>query len=196
MKSSKILLGFILILVTITPSFSMDAKKIKFEKRDYSQNKRVKLVGSGYRVKYFFDVYSIAFYSESGKCDRKDLISSKEAKKIKIVILRDIERKRFMGTIIEVFNQQVPTNSPEILKEQVQKFNDLLFRGQEKVKKGDVYFFDYIPNKALYLYENSQLVGSINSATDAFMSAFLSIWLGDNSCCPDTLKQIMKCNNK
>jgi hypothetical protein len=150
MKINKILLSLIITLSMVTPASAITVKGAKFNRRDYAQDKAVKLVGAGLRVKYFFDVYSIGFYTESGECNRQDLIYSKEAKKIKIVLLRDIERKRFMGTIVEVFNQQVPNNSSQLLKDQVQKFYALLFQGQEKVHKGDTYVFDYIPNKGLF----------------------------------------------
>jgi hypothetical protein len=47
--------------------------------------------------------------------------------------------------------------------------------------------------KDYFLYENGQPSGILNSASNLFMEAFISIWMGNDTCCPETLKEVMKC---
>ena len=69
------------LLVFLALALPLDAPALEIQGHDYPnaltvEGKALKLVGVGLREKWFFKVYTMGAYTESGKCDPTDLVNA------------------------------------------------------------------------------------------------------------------------
>ena len=150
------------------------------------EGKTLKLVGAGLREKWFFDVYTMAAYSESGSCDRQRLIKDDEVKLLKLNMLRDVSAQKMASTIGESFEEHMPKNADAQLKAQRRTFESYF---KKECSEGTVLEFMYVPGKGTLLKQNGEEMGPVLEGK-AFQEVLWDIYFGKDTCCDDLIEQI------
>ncbi|RLB53219.1 MAG: hypothetical protein DRI34_13715 [Deltaproteobacteria bacterium] len=150
------------------------------------EGKTLKLVGAGLREKWFFDVYTMAAYSESGSCDRQRLIKDDEVKLLKLNMLRDVSAQKMASTIGESFEEHMPKTADAQLKAQRRTFESYF---KKECSEGTVLEFMYVPGKGTLLKQNGEEMGPVLEGK-AFQEVLWDIYFGKDTCCDDLIEQI------
>jgi hypothetical protein len=149
--------------------------------------KQLKLVGAGLREKWFFDVYTMGVYSESGGCGAAAQINADEVKYLRIDMLRDVEAAKMASTLKEAFDNNTPAGAPAKLKQQVRKF---LGYFKTECTAGTKLEFTYIPGTGTTLKQNGKRLGPPLDGK-AFADVLWSCYFSTKTCCPDLKQQIL-----
>lgn len=150
------------------------------------EGKTLKLVGAGLREKWFFDVYTMAAYSESGSCDRQQLITKDEVKLLKLNMLRDVSAEKMASTIGESFEEHMPKNASAQLQAQRHTFESYF---KKECSEGTVLEFLYVPGQGTLLKQNGKEMGPVLKGK-AFQEVLWDIYFGKDTCCDDLIEQI------
>ncbi|NOZ85958.1 MAG: hypothetical protein GXP49_06800 [Deltaproteobacteria bacterium] len=187
-------LAFILAISLVPMGTALSASKtVKVEGKSYAptinlEGKTLKLVGAGLREKWFFDVYTMGVYSESGKCDAKDLIDTDQVKYLRLDMLRDVSAEKMSSTLAESFGKHMPNGASPKLKEQVKTFKGYF---KDECKEGVVLEMYYVPGKGTIIKQDGKQLGPPLEGKD-FGRILFDIYFGKNTCCDDLIEQIMK----
>ena len=152
------------------------------------EGKTLKLVGAGLREKWFFDVYTMAVYSESGKCDLKGLIDADELKYLRLDMLRDVSAEKMSSTLAESFGKHMPKGASQELKEQIKTFKGYF---KDECKEGVVLEMYYVPGKGTVIKQDGKQLGPPLEGKD-FGKVLFDIYFGKDTCCEDLMEQIKK----
>lgn len=137
------------------------------------------LNGAGVRTKQLFKIYAAGLYLTSNKTTTADVLSLGGAKRVKMVILRDLDSNSFASGFTTAFNNNNSSVERTRIFSSITQFN-ALFATVPVLKKGDVITLDWVPGKGLQCTRNDRAVGNdINDA--AFYQALLKVWLGDRA---------------
>ncbi|RME24035.1 MAG: hypothetical protein D6806_10235 [Deltaproteobacteria bacterium] len=151
------------------------------------EGKQLKLVGAGLREKWFFDVYTMGAYTESGSCDKARIIKDDEVKMLRINMLRDVSAEKMASTIGESFEEHMPKNADEKLKKQRRTFESYF---KKECSEGTVLEFIYVPGKGTILKQNGKEMGPVLEGK-AFQEVLWDIYFGKDTCCDDLIEQII-----
>jgi len=152
------------------------------------EGKQLKLIGAGLREKYWFDVYTMGAYSESGKCATSAIINTDEVKYLRLDMLRDVEAEKMVSSIDESFGNNMPKNASAELKKQRKTFASYF---KTECKEKTVIEFTYVPGTGVIMKQNGKKLGPPLTG-QAFMKVFWSLYFSKNTCCDDLKEQILK----
>jgi len=135
------------------------------------------LNGAALREIFFFKMYAIGLYLTEKQHTAAAVFADRKAKRIALhVLIGDVDSERFLNG----FRKGVKKNHNEAelkaLHERMEML-DKLFSSVQKVKRGDVIAFDWLPDLGTSVKLNGVELGRI--AGEDFYRALLSIWLGD-----------------
>ena len=145
-------------------------------------------LGAGLREKWMLDVYVMAAYSESGKCDPTTIIESDEAKVLRLDMLRDVSAEKMAATIGGAFVEHMPKYASPELAAQRKTFESYF---KSECTKGTTLEFTYLPGIGTTLKQNGAALGPPLTGR-AFMTVLWDIYFGKASCCEDLRDQILK----
>jgi hypothetical protein len=74
---------------------------VKFPDTVSVEGKELKLNGAGLRTKAIFKVYAVGLYVETTSQDAAQVISSDQIKRVRMYMLRDLEKKKITEAITE-----------------------------------------------------------------------------------------------
>ena len=151
-------------------------------------DKPLKLIGAGLREKWFFDVYVMAAYSESGTCDPKTIIGKDEVKFLKLVMLRDVSAEKMASSISDAFGEHMPKNASAELRQQRKAFQGYF---KEECKENTVLEFIYRPDKGTILKQNGKYLGPPFTGSE-FARVLWDIYFAKESCCDDLRDEILE----
>jgi hypothetical protein len=135
--------------------------------------RELRLNGMGLsKQKIFFKVYVIGLYLERPTRNAQEAITTDEAKRIVIVMLRDVSRDAFVKAVETGIRRNSGPEMPA-LRERL----DRLERALPKLKKGNVIEFTYLPGRGTLLGGQSE---EMTIAGKDFANALFSVWLGPN----------------
>jgi hypothetical protein len=152
------------------------------------EGKTLKLVGAGLREKWFFNVYALGAYSESGKCDPKAVVESDEPKYMRIDMLRDVSASKMASTIGDAFEEHLPKNASGELQQQNRTFQSYF---KDECAEGTVLEFIYTPGTGTTLKQNGKTLGPVLTGS-AFARVLWDIYFGSDSCCSDLKEQVFE----
>jgi hypothetical protein len=165
----------------------------KYENTVNIEGKTLKLVGAGLREKWFFDVYTMGVYTESGSCNTSQLIKTDEVKYLRLDMHRDVSAEKMSSTIGESFEEHMPKNASAELKQQRKTFESYF---KKECKEGNVLEFTYVPGKGTSLKQNGASMGPVLTGK-AFQEVLWDIYFGKDTCCDDLKEQILEtCKKK
>ncbi|MDB5838807.1 MAG: hypothetical protein JWQ23_759 [Herminiimonas sp.] len=141
-------------------------------------NQELKLNGAGVRTKVIFKVYVAGLYLSGKKATAADAIDAPGAKRMTLVLLRDVTAEEFGQSFISGITKNSDRNERARIVGQLQKFGEL-FASIPEVLKGDVLTIDWIPGSGTHIALNGKKIAEpIPDVT--FYKVFLKIWLGEN----------------
>ena len=170
------------------PVRAAEVAGVKLDETVHVANQELKLNGAGIRYKAIFKVYVAGLYLSDKKSTVPEVLAAPGAKRIQIVLLRDISSEDFG----QAFMTGMRKNSD--IKERAKIINQMLTFGQlfasiPEIKKGDVLTTDWIPGIGTQCNLNGKKITEIIPDI-AFYNALLKIWLG-HSPADEKLKKAM-----
>lgn len=188
----KLVLVALSILVPAT-ALALTVEGTRYEDTATVEGKTLKLVGAGLREKWFFDVYTMGVYTESGTCDPVKLIKADEVKYLRLNMHRDVSAEKMSSTIGESFEEHMPKNASSELKQQRKTFESYF---KNECKEGNVIEFIYVPGKGTIMKQNGKTMGPV-LAGKAFQEVLWDIYFGKDTCCDDLVEDIIEsCKKK
>jgi hypothetical protein len=147
------------------------------------EGRSLKLNGMGLRKKFIFHVYVAGFYVETPSRNPADLVSSEQAKRMTLFMLRDLEKDKITGALRDGFEKNSKAQMPA-LKERLDRLTALI----SDAKKGSTIVITYLPGTGTILAgagERSVIPGK------DFADALFSVWLGRNPVDDDLKKGLV-----
>jgi hypothetical protein len=132
--------------------------------------KTLLLNGVGLRKKAMFKVYVGGLYLESPSKDAGAILSSDQAKAIRLHFLRDLKK----GQLVEAFQEGFDANAKDKAAQKA-TFDKMLALVPD-VKEGSTMTFTYVPGKGTTLQVADKELGAFEGK--GFADAVFSIWLG------------------
>ncbi len=151
------------------------------------EGKTLKLVGAGLREKWFFDVYTMAAYSESGSCGAGPMVKKREVKYLRLDMLRTVDAEKMASTLKEAFDNNTPSNAAQELKDKVNTFTGYF---KKACTKGTKLEFTYVPGKGTSLKQDGKKLGP-NIAGKGFADILWGCYFSKKTCCKNLKKQIL-----
>jgi hypothetical protein len=140
----------------------------------------LRLNGMGLRrAMVFFKAYVVGLYLETPTVDPRAAITTDEAKRIVLVVLRDVGR----DALVEAVETGIERNSGPVMPILRGRL-DRLVRALPDLKKGDVIHFTYLPGVGTLVRGKGEEMTILGKD---FADALFSVWLG-----PDPLDRNLK----
>ncbi len=149
--------------------------------------KRLKLLGAGLREKWFFDVYTMAAYSESGFCRPEVIISGEEIKSLRLVLLRDVSAEQLSGALADALARNTAPGASAELRGKIRVF---LSSFRQDLAKGERMEMTYLPEVGVVITQNGEQQGAVTPGKD-FADILWSCYFGPRTCCRGLKKQIL-----
>lgn len=146
------------------------------------------LNGAGLRTRFRFEIYVIGLYLPEKKTDDDAVLAQPGAKRIRIVMLRDVTGKQMVDGLVKVMHKNNPEAAVAALKREIDEFEDMLL-ALGKVPKSTVFDIDFAPKSGTRFAVNGIPKGRPLPG-EPFYRAVLRIWLGDKPEQPN-LKQAL-----
>jgi hypothetical protein len=144
---------------------------VKFPETVTVEGKELKLNGAGLRTKAIFKVYAAGLYLETTTQDAAQIISSDQVKRVRMSMLRDLEKKK----ITEAISDGIEKNNKSqmaALKARIDTFNAAI----PDLKKGEELTLTYVPGKGTSV--KSKAGQEISVEGKDFADALFAVWLG------------------
>ncbi len=135
------------------------------------------LNGAGVRVRAIFKVYVAGLYVPQKTSDPAKLLAQNGARRITLTMLRNVDA----DTFFEALNDGLKSNhTPEQFTAMAPQIATLSasLKPLGEAKKGDVIYFDYLPDAGTRVTVNGQVQGTPIPGEDFYRSV-LRIWIGD-----------------
>lgn len=185
------MIGLIALLAALmavpTFAFALNVEGNEYAQTTTVEGKTLKLVGAGLREKWFFNVYTMGQYTESGACGAKAQYAKDEVRYFRIDMLRDVSAEKMASTLKEAFDNNLTADAPAELKKQVNTFTSYF---KKECTKGTKLEFAYIPGTGTTLKQNGKNLGPAIPGK-AFADLLWSCYFGNKTCCKDLKKQIL-----
>ncbi len=139
-------------------------------------NQELKLNGAGIRYKLIFKVYVAGLYLADKKTNLNDILAVPGAKRISLVMLRDVESEDFGQAFMDGLKKNSELSERTKIINQELAFGQL-FASVPELKKGDNLTIDWLPGQGTIVQLNGKKI--IEPQPDVgFFNALLKIWLG------------------
>ncbi len=159
----------------------------KYPKTVEVAGRTLELIGAGLREKWFFDVYTLGAYSESGTCDTLGVISADEVRYIRIDLLRNVSAENMAKALGKAFERNTPADASVDLRIQIETF---LSYFQQDLIRGASLELTYVPGPGTTLKQNGEQQGAVTPGK-AFADVLWSSYFGSKTCCPGLKAQIL-----
>ncbi len=168
---NAMLSAVVLAVVLALPASAKEVAGVKFSESVQVEGKELKLNGAGLRRKFIFDVYAVGLYAESPSKQAKQFIDSDQVKRVRMAMLRDLDKKSVSDAIVDGFKK----NAKEKLAG-LQHRLDTFKAAIPDLKKGDELVLTYVPGKGTTV--ESKAGQKISVEGKDFADALFSVWLG------------------
>ena len=146
--------------------------------------KDLRLNGMGLRkMDMLFDVYGVGLYLEKPTTDAQSAIMTDEAKRIDLVMLRDVSRKQFVQAVKEGILRNSGPAMPT-LRARLDRLEEAL----PALKKGNVLDFTYLPGVGTLVRGQGR---EMTIPGKDFADALFSVWLGPKPTSVDLKRQLL-----
>ena len=179
-------------MVLLAPAIAA-AQPLTVEGRSYDDSivvagKTLHRLGAGVREKWLFNVYVMAAYSESSRCDAAAIINADEVKYLRIDVLRDVPADRMAAAIGGAIGEHMPRDASAELTGQRRAFESYF---KDRCANGTTIEFTYVPGSGTSVTQAGRPLGP-PLAGRAFMTVLWDAYFGANSCCAALKTQILK----
>lgn len=172
---------------------SITVAGVKIEDTAQIGSNKLKLNGAGVRTKFVFKVYVASLYLSEVKSTTADVLSQSGAKRVNIVMLRDMSNDDFSQAFMDGLRNNLDINERSKLIKPMITFGQM-FSEVPTLKKGDIMLVDWVPGSGVECFYNGKKIGeTINDAT--FYNAVLKIWLGNKPADSSLKKKLLSIEN-
>ena len=165
------LYAVVLAVVLALPAAAKEVAGVKFPETVAAEGKELKLNGAGLRKKLVFNVYAVGLYVESPSRSAQQVIESDQVKRVRMSMLRDLDKKSITEAIVEGFKK----NAKDRMSAMQQRL-DTFTAAIPDLKKGDELVLTYVPGKGTTI--ESRAGEKISVGGKDFADALFSVWLG------------------
>lgn len=157
-------------LLLAAPAFAKEVAGVKYPETATVEGKELKLNGVGIRTKMVFKVYTAGLYVETPSKDGAQLISSDQIKRVRMYMLRDLDKKTIGDAMVEGFKKNAGAKMAEL-----QPKLDTFTAALPDVKKGDEITLTYVPGQGTQVQSKSgkQITVEGKDFSDALFSVFV-----------------------
>ncbi len=138
--------------------------------------KKLALNGTGIRFKAFFQVYEAGLYASGPVQSADAFFSMPGPKKLHLVARRDINANELARMLVRSVSE---SNPPDRVAQQLSGLVQVgeMFASRAKVKNGETFGFDYLPNVGTQLMVNAKPIGPPVRDPE-FFNMVMRLWLG------------------
>jgi Chalcone isomerase-like len=165
------LCAVVMAVVLALPAAAKEVSGVQFPDTVTAEGKTLKLNGAGLRKKLVFHVYAAGLYLEKTSQDAGQVIQSDQVKRVRMSMLRDLEKGKIVEAIEEGFKKNAGDKLPA-LQPRLEKFTAAI----PDLKKGDELVLTYVPGKGTTI--ESKAGQKISVEGKDFSDALFSVWLG------------------
>jgi hypothetical protein len=148
-----------------------DVAGVQFPATLSVEGKELKLNGAGLRTKVVFKVYAAGLYLQNPTPSAQQAIESEQVKRVRMSMLRDLEKKTITEAIVSGFKENAGDKLPAL-----QQRLDTFTAAIPDLKKGDELVLTYVPGKGTTI--ESKAGQKISVQGKDFADALFSVWLG------------------
>lgn len=138
----------------------------------------LQLQGAGLRTRFGFKVYAMGLYLQQPGQDAAAIVAASGEKRIRIVLLRDLEAAQFADAMLDGLRKNHDTETLAALQPAVDRLLGAL-REIGAAPKGSEIHLDQLANGDTRLSVNGSARGS-DIADSTLYPALLRIWLGEH----------------
>jgi hypothetical protein len=160
----------------------------EFEETRTCEGKTLRLTGLGLREKYFFDVYVLGAYTESGSCDPVRMVRDDEVKLLRLNFVRGVPASRMRKEVRSMVSSRLPANSTDADRLQSEAFIAMF---DQDVSSGAIFEMLYRPGVGTLVTRDGQPQGAMLTGKP-FQEVLWSTYVGPEPCCPSTTKQLLE----
>ena len=171
-----------LVAALALPTLARDVSGVQFPDTVAVGGQDLTLNGAGLRKRFVVKVYAGALYLPSPSKDAEAIVSADGPKRVRMVFLRDVDRKAILGAFREGFEKNSASEAAALVPKL-----DLIAPAIGDVKSGGEITVTYLPG------EGTTVVGPAGMAKvegKAFADALFRNWLGPKPA-DDDLKKAM-----
>lgn len=134
------------------------------------------LNGTGTRFKAFFQVYEAGLYASKPVHSADEFFSMRGAKKLHLVARRDINANELARMLVRSVSD---SNPPDRVMQQLGGLAQVgeMFSSRPKIRNGETFGFDYLPNVGTQLMVNAKPIGPPIKDPE-FFTLVMRLWLG------------------
>lgn len=165
------LFAVVMAVVLALPAAAKEVSGVQFPDTVTADGKTLKLNGAGLRKKLVFNVYAAGLYLEKTSQDPQQVISSDQVKRVRMSMLRDLEKGKIVEAIVDGFKKNAGDKLPAL-----QQRLDTFTAAIPDLKKGDELVLTYAPGKGTTI--ESKTGQKISVEGKDFSDALFSVWLG------------------
>ena len=170
------MLGVGLLFAISTMASAVEVAGVKLDDTAHVANQDLKLNGAGIRYKVIFKVYVAGLYLAEKKTNTQDVLAVPGAKRISLVMLRDVESENFGQAFMDGLRKNNDLAERTKFVNQELAFGQL-FASVPELKKGDTLNIDWLPGTGTIVSLNGKKI--IEPQPDVlFYNALIKIWLG------------------
>lgn len=170
------MLGFCMLCAVSSMASAVELAGVKLDDTARVANQELKLNGAGIRYKLIFKVYVAGLYLADKKTNLNDILAVPGAKRISLVMLRDVESEDFGQAFMDGLKKNSELSERTKIINQELAFGQL-FASVPELKKGDNLTIDWLPGQGTIVQLNGKKI--IEPQPDVgFFNALLKIWLG------------------
>jgi hypothetical protein len=135
------------------------------------EGRPLQLMGMGLRKKLWFKVYVASFYLEHPSDDAAEVISSDQAKRVEMHMLRDLDRGKIVEAVEDGFQKNAARDMPR-LRSRLDRFLGSI----PDLKSGETILVTYVPGRGTHIKAGKGQ--EIDLEGKDFADALFSVWLG------------------
>ena len=150
-----------------------------------SSGKQLHLMGMGLRKKLWFKVYIASFYLEQPTEDAALAVSSEQAKRVEMHMLRDLERGKITEAVQAGFEKNSAAQMPKL-----QGRLDAFLKAIPDLKSGQVILVTYLPGRGTSIKAGAG--EEIALPGKDFADALFSVWLGQHPVDDELKNEMLK----
>lgn len=170
------MLGASLLFAGSQMASAAEVAGVKMDDTAQVANQNLKLNGAGIRYKVIFKVYVAGLYLAEKKTTTQDALDASGAKRISLVMLRDVQSEDFGQAFMDGLRRNTELNERTKFVKQELAFGQL-FASVPELKKGDMLNIDWLPGTGTTISLNGKKI--IEPQPDVvFFNALMKIWLG------------------
>lgn len=184
MTSTRIAAALAAVLVT-APALARDVGGVQFPDTISAAGQQLKLNGAGVRTKFFVKVYAGGLYLAEPSHDADAIVAADAAKRVRMVFLRDVDKKKILETYREGFQNNSGGPALQALLAKLERIAPAIV----DMKEGTEMVVSYLPGQGTTVAAAGGTPVTVEGKD--FAEAMFRNWLGAHPADSDLKKGLL-----